>query len=288
MTSSRRRSARRSCRHPGAPPAPQPFAGFAAKNTTAIKILVGVVAALSAGILVANAAMKVYAAGQIIVKAATAAWTAAQWLLNAALAANPIGLVIVAVAALGAALVLAYTKSETFRNIVKAGAPGRPRRRSSSRGRLPVAPLRGVLAPSPGSPNELDEARAALRADRRSRSRSSRRTSTSSRARRRRRSPRSRPRSRRRRRDRERHRRRRAAHRRARPHPRPEHPHPGTSPAAPFLAVAPRARRLPLAGAGRRRRRHDQRLRRRSTRREPRATIHRVLRGHDAPARGGR
>jgi hypothetical protein len=95
------------------------FAGFAAANTTAIKVLVGVVAALSAGILIANAAMKAYAAGQAIVKAATAAWTAAQWLLNAALTANPIGLVIIAVAALGAALVIAYIKSQTFRDIVK-------------------------------------------------------------------------------------------------------------------------------------------------------------------------
>jgi hypothetical protein len=96
------------------------MAAFAAENTTAIKILIGIVAGLAAGVLVANAAMKVYAAGQVIVKAATAAWTAAQWLLNAALTANPIGIVIVAVAALGAALVIAYHKSETFRNIVNA------------------------------------------------------------------------------------------------------------------------------------------------------------------------
>lgn len=95
-------------------------AQFAADNTTAIKILVGVVAALSAGILVANGVMKAYAAASTIVKAATTAWTAAQWLLNAAMSANPIGLVIVAVAALGAALVVAYMKSQTFRDIVSA------------------------------------------------------------------------------------------------------------------------------------------------------------------------
>ena len=62
---------------------------FAAENTGAIKILVGVVAALAAGILVANAAMKAYAAAQLVVKVATAAWTAAQWLLNAALDGEP-------------------------------------------------------------------------------------------------------------------------------------------------------------------------------------------------------
>lgn len=95
-------------------------ASLAAENTGAIKVLVGIVAALAAGILIANAAMKAYAAGQIIVKAATAAWTAAQWLLNAALDANPIGLVILAVAALAAGLVIAYTRSATFRAIVTA------------------------------------------------------------------------------------------------------------------------------------------------------------------------
>ena len=96
------------------------LASFAADNSRAIQILVGVVAALSAGILVANAAMKAYAAAQAIIKAATAAWTASQWLLNAALTANPIGLVIVAVAASAAGLVIAYTKSQTFRQIVQA------------------------------------------------------------------------------------------------------------------------------------------------------------------------
>ena len=88
------------------------------ENTGVIKILVAVVAALAAGILVANAAMKAYAAASAVVKAATAAWTAAQWLLNAALNANPIGLIIIALAALAAGIYLAYTRSATFRNIV--------------------------------------------------------------------------------------------------------------------------------------------------------------------------
>lgn len=47
------------------------------------------------------------------------AWAAAQVVLNAALEANPIGLVIVAVAALAAGIVIAYKKSDTFREIVK-------------------------------------------------------------------------------------------------------------------------------------------------------------------------
>lgn len=52
--------------------------------------------------------------------AATGAATAAQWLLNAALSANPVALVVIAIAALAAGVVIAYQKSETFRDIVDA------------------------------------------------------------------------------------------------------------------------------------------------------------------------
>lgn len=55
---------------------------------------------------------------QVAVAGATKAWTAAQWLMNAALTANPIGLVVAAIALLVTGLVIAYKKSETFRNIV--------------------------------------------------------------------------------------------------------------------------------------------------------------------------
>jgi hypothetical protein len=55
---------------------------------------------------------------------ATKAVAAGQWLLNAALSANPIGLVIVAIAALVAGLVFAYQHSTTFRNIVQAAMAG--------------------------------------------------------------------------------------------------------------------------------------------------------------------
>jgi hypothetical protein len=51
---------------------------------------------------------------------ATKLWTTAQKLLNIALKANPIGLVITAVAALGTVLIKAYKSSETFRNICNA------------------------------------------------------------------------------------------------------------------------------------------------------------------------
>jgi hypothetical protein len=50
--------------------------------------------------------------------AALATATAGIWAMNIAMAANPVGLVIVAIAGLAAGLVIAYKKSETFRNIV--------------------------------------------------------------------------------------------------------------------------------------------------------------------------
>src|SRR5215831_2402538 len=74
--------------------------------------------AQNASLLVLRVQIAAIVAWQAIVRVATIAWTAAQWLLNAALNANPIGIVIVALAALGAALYLAWTRSATFRTIV--------------------------------------------------------------------------------------------------------------------------------------------------------------------------
>lgn len=74
-------------------------------KSTALKIKdTTVTVAKSAAEKAAAAASRVAAAGQ--------------WALNAAMTANPIGLVIVAIAALVGGIVLAYKKSETFRNIV--------------------------------------------------------------------------------------------------------------------------------------------------------------------------
>jgi gas vesicle protein len=55
--------------------------------------------------------MKVYQATLVLVKAA-------QFALNLVMSANPIGLVVLAIAALVAALVLAYKNSESFRNVI--------------------------------------------------------------------------------------------------------------------------------------------------------------------------
>lgn len=56
--------------------------------------------------------------------AATKAWAAAQWLLNAAMTANPIVLVVAAIAALIAIMVVAYMKVGWFRDGVQAAMSG--------------------------------------------------------------------------------------------------------------------------------------------------------------------
>ncbi|MFD7016143.1 phage tail tape measure protein [Streptomyces sp. NPDC059928] len=56
----------------------------------------------------------------IATSVAEKAAAAAQWLLNAAMDANPIGLIVLAIAALVAALIYAYNHCKTFREIVQA------------------------------------------------------------------------------------------------------------------------------------------------------------------------
>lgn len=57
---------------------------------------------------------------QLATAAATRTAAAAQWAWNAAMSANPIGLVIAAVALLVGGFILLYKRSQTFRNIVQA------------------------------------------------------------------------------------------------------------------------------------------------------------------------
>lgn len=66
---------------------------------------------------VATAAQTVATTAQ---SAASKAAAAAQWALNAALSANPLGVVIALLVATAAAVVIAYKRSETFRDIVKS------------------------------------------------------------------------------------------------------------------------------------------------------------------------
>lgn len=91
----------------------QSFATWAQDNTQTILVIGGVIGGVAGAILAINAAMKIWQATSVLV-------TGAQWLLNAAMAANPIGLVVIAIAALIGALVLAYNKVDWFKRFVDA------------------------------------------------------------------------------------------------------------------------------------------------------------------------
>lgn len=82
------------------------IAGWARENQTLFMVLVGAVTALAAAIVAIKIAMTVA--------------TAVQWAWNAALNANPIGLIVLAIAALIAILVLAYNNVDWFREAVDA------------------------------------------------------------------------------------------------------------------------------------------------------------------------
>lgn len=78
------------------------LAGWIEENATLVTILVGVLGGLAATILIVQGALAAYRAITVIA-------TAAQWLWNVALAANPIGLIIIAIGLLIAIIVLLIT-----------------------------------------------------------------------------------------------------------------------------------------------------------------------------------
>jgi phage-related protein len=106
-------------------------AGWLVQHQTTAKVLASVLG----GVLVAT---RLYAVGVAVAGAATSGWTIAtkaaaiaskvwagtQAFLNAVLIANPIGIVVVAIAALVAGIIIAYKHSETFRNIVDGAWKG--------------------------------------------------------------------------------------------------------------------------------------------------------------------
>ena len=100
--------------------------GWVSNHTRLTGTLIGVVGGVAAvlygvslGMRAWTAATKAWTVVTKIASAVTKLWAGVQWLLNAAMSANPIGLVVIAVAALVAGFIIAYKKSETFRNIVK-------------------------------------------------------------------------------------------------------------------------------------------------------------------------
>lgn len=87
------------------------MATWAADNSQLLLILGGVIGGVAGAILLINGALKAW-------KAATTAMAAVQVVLNAVMSANPIGLVVVAIAAIVAGLVLAYQNVGWFKDFV--------------------------------------------------------------------------------------------------------------------------------------------------------------------------
>lgn len=78
---------------------------WVSQNSTTVTVLVGGIG----GLILISAAVRL----------ATMAWTAAQIALDVALTANPIGVIVMSIAAMVAAIIVAYTHCGTFRDIVQ-------------------------------------------------------------------------------------------------------------------------------------------------------------------------
>nr|WP_206441353.1 phage tail tape measure protein [Streptomyces boncukensis] len=86
---------------------------------------IGVTMGASAAVTgVTTAAISAYRGVLVATAAVTRGYAVAQGVLNAVMNANPVGLIITGILALGTALVVAYNKSETFRNIVQGAWSG--------------------------------------------------------------------------------------------------------------------------------------------------------------------
>lgn len=107
--------------------------GILTKYPKVTTVVLGLIGGLAASLWAVNKAMKAaetikdvagyvksFAKNAKVAALATKVWTAIQWLWNAAMDANPIGIIIIAIAALVVGLIIAYKKSETFRRIVDA------------------------------------------------------------------------------------------------------------------------------------------------------------------------
>lgn len=88
---------------------------FVVDHSTEFIAALGAMAAGVAAYVGYTTALKVMEEGWQALTIVTKAQTAAQWLLNAAMSANPIGLIVAAIAALVAAFVILWNKSEGFR-----------------------------------------------------------------------------------------------------------------------------------------------------------------------------
>jgi phage-related protein len=92
--------------------------GFVVENKNVIVPLVAVLGTFAAGILILNAGLTAYNAIMAAWKVATTLATVAQTVFNAVMAANPIGLVILAIAAIIAIIVLLVKNWDTVTEVV--------------------------------------------------------------------------------------------------------------------------------------------------------------------------
>jgi hypothetical protein len=82
----------------------QPVFAWLTNNTAVLQVLAPIIAVAAGAVVTITIAMKV--------------WTAIQWALNIAMNANPIGLIILAIAALVGAVIYAYSHFAVFRDAV--------------------------------------------------------------------------------------------------------------------------------------------------------------------------
>jgi hypothetical protein len=94
------------------------------RHKTITTALLSVVAATTTALITWKGATLALAAAQGIAAVSTTGWVTAFWALDAAISANPIGAAVTAVLALGAALVVVWNRSETFRKIVVGAFKG--------------------------------------------------------------------------------------------------------------------------------------------------------------------
>lgn len=85
--------------------------GWASNHTQVVMVLGVVFGGLAVAVLAAEGAVRVWSAAQKVA-------TAAQWLWNTAMDANPIGLIVIAIAALVAGVILAYKHCAPFRDAI--------------------------------------------------------------------------------------------------------------------------------------------------------------------------
>lgn len=87
--------------------------GFLSEHSDAVLVVVSAFIAYKVAVIALEGPL-------LAAKVATIAFTAAQWLLNVALDANPIGLIVAAIALLVGGIILAWKHSEAFRKVVLA------------------------------------------------------------------------------------------------------------------------------------------------------------------------